>query len=118
MTFIDFIKSSPGATPYEVWMYEIIDREAERLGADLASRVTPAELRERTGTPWLIATNEAMASALERDPSGKLASVPALRAWAASPDGIGNTWINWYVLYYTAYLDGKRSPTLAPMMVA
>jgi hypothetical protein len=39
-----------------------------------------------------------------------LAAVKSLRAWATRPEGIGNTWINWYVMLLKAHISEKRTP--------
>lgn len=107
MTFEDFIETLPGFRSDAVALYLVIDREAVRVGAQLAVRCTPEEHRARTGSAWLEGFNRDQADALERDP--RLAAIPSLRAWAAGPDGIGNTWINLYVALLDAHIEHLRT---------
>jgi hypothetical protein len=34
----------------------------------------------------------------------RLAAIKSLRVWATRPEGIGNTWINWYVALLKAHI--------------
>jgi hypothetical protein len=110
MTFPDFIAADPELTPYARDLFIRIDTEAERIGARIIASTTSDELRQRDGSPWLLSINATMAAALERDPSGWLAAVPALRAWAAMPGGVGNTWVNFYVALLEKHIDHLKQP--------
>lgn len=109
MTFIEHIEDIPGTPAYAIGMYKLIDRQAEKVGAELAKR-HPAvdELLSRPGALWLKESCKELASALERDPTGKLASIKSLRAWAEQPDGVGMTWVNWYATLYIGWLDQQQ----------
>jgi hypothetical protein len=119
MTFIDYIETQPGLTRWAINQYECIDKKAVDMGRRLAVNRDCGVLRALAANPSLSpdcrARNQIMADALERDPTGRLAAVPSLRAWAARPDGIGQTWISWYVVYVNAWIDAQKAPTLVPM---
>ena len=127
MTFVEFIETLPGLGRFAIRRFEHIHDQADLLGAKLAAkdetvlRTRIASLRLRAAdpafSPSLQAQNSLAADALERDPTGKLAAVPALRAWAAQRDGIGNTWINWYVVLLNSYIDAQKAPSIVPMQV-
>jgi hypothetical protein len=106
--FAAFIEEMPGLTDDARRIYLMLDAEAVRVGQRLAARYDPDGLRARTGSPWLIGHCRELADALETDV--RLAAISALRAWAAQPDGIGNTWINWYVRLLDAHIAQRRSP--------
>jgi hypothetical protein len=110
MTFPDFIAADPELTPYARDLFARINAEAERVGARVIANTTSDELHRRGGSPWLLSINATTAAALERDPSGRLAAVPALRAWAAMPDGVGNTWVNFYVALLEKHIDHLKQP--------
>jgi predicted nucleic acid-binding Zn-ribbon protein len=119
MTFIEWLESCPGQPDYAMGMYRRIDAEAEKIGVALANRHQILDdLRTNTGSPWLKETCNALADALEKDPSGKLAAVPSLLAWADERDGIGKTWVRWWVTFYCSWLDAQKAPKLVPMMAA
>jgi len=105
--FATFIEEMPGLTDDARRIYLMIDAEAVRIGGRLAARHDPAELRARTGSPWLVEHCRERADALETD--ARLAAIGALRAWAAQPDGTGNTWINWYVTLLEAHVAQKAT---------
>ena len=109
--FATFIDEMPGLTGDARRIYLMIDAEAVRVGGKLAATHDPAVLRARTGSPWLVEHCREFADALETDV--RLAAIGALRAWAAQPDGIGNTWINWYVRLLKAHIAHEAAPTLA-----
>jgi len=100
--FATYIQEMPGLTDDARRIYRMIDAEAARVGGRLAERHDPGALRARTGSPWLVEHCRELADALETD--ARLAAIGALRAWAAQPDGIGNTWINWYVTLLEAHI--------------
>lgn len=52
----------------------------------------------------------AMANALERDQTGRLAAIRSLRAWAMAPGGIGSHWISWYRNLVIAWIDHEKHP--------
>lgn len=105
--FATFIDDMPGLTDYARRLYRLIDREAARVGERLAAVHDPTVLRARTGSSWLVADCRELADALEID--ARLAAVKSLRAWAAMPDGIGNTWINWYVMLLKAHVEQRKA---------
>jgi len=105
--FATFLQDIPGLTDYARRLYLLIDREAACVGKRLANTHLPATLRMRAGSPWLVAECRELADALEMD--NRLAAIRSLRAWAARPDGIGNTWINWYVALLKAHLQGRAT---------
>jgi hypothetical protein len=109
-TFPQFVATNPKLTPYARAIFLRINAEAERVGARIIVNTTSDDLRQRGGSPWLLSINATMAAALERDPSGRLAAVPALRAWAAMPGGVGNTWVNWYVALLEKHIDHLKQP--------
>jgi hypothetical protein len=109
MTFTQFIEIDPELTPYARDLFARINAEAERVGARIIANTTSDELRARKGSPWLLSINATMAAALERDPSGRLAAVPALRAWAYMAD-IPQMWITWYAVLLEKHIDHLRQP--------
>src|SRR5215470_16749515 len=94
--FATFLDNVPGLTDYTRRLYLLIDRQAVCVGRRLAAAHRQTALRVRAGSPWMVAECHELADALEVD--DRLAAIRSLRAWAARPDGIGNTWINWYVM--------------------
>lgn len=118
-TFIDFIEEQPGLRRFAIAQYSRIDDNALDLGRRIRAGRDIGVLRSLAADPMLSPSlreqNRIMADALERDPSGRLASIPSLRAWAALPDGLGLTWINWYTVYVNAWLDAQKAPPLVPM---
>jgi hypothetical protein len=113
--FATFLEDMPDLTNYARCLYLLIDRQAVRVGRRLAAAHRPSALRARTGSPWIVAECHGLADALEMD--GRLAAIRSLRAWAARPDGIGNTWINWYVTLLEAHLrecaSGQKETEMA-----
>src|SRR5690349_11118658 len=107
--FSTFIEQMPGLTEDARRLYLTIDAEATRVGNRLAAMHEPAALRTRTGSSWLVEHCRELADALETDV--RLAAIGPLRAWAAQPDGIGNTWINWYVTLLKAHIAVEGAPT-------
>ena len=105
--FATFIEQMPGLGDYARRMYLMIDREAVRVGKGLAATHDPVMLRACTGSPWLTEHCRELADALEIDV--RLAAIKSLRAWAAQPDGIGNTWINWYVTLLKAHIEHEAA---------
>jgi len=93
--FATFIADMPGLTDYARRLYLLIDQQAICVGKRIAAAQRPNALRPRAGSPWIVAERRELAGALKAD--DRLAAIKSLRAWAARPDGIGNTWINWYV---------------------
>jgi hypothetical protein len=110
MDFPDFIAADPELTPYARDLFLRINAEAERVGARIIANTTSDELRQRGGSPWLLSINATMAAALERDPSGRLAAVPALRAWAYMAD-IPQMWITWYAALLEKHIDHLKQPS-------
>jgi hypothetical protein len=109
--FATFLEQMPGLTDDARRLYLMIDAEAVRVGDKLARMRDPAQLRRpRDGSPWLVGHRHELADALETDV--RLAAIPSLRAWAAQPDGIGNTWINWYVTLLKAHIE-ESAPRVA-----
>jgi hypothetical protein len=109
--FRTFIEDMPGLTDDARRIYLMIDAEAVRVGGRLAAAHDPADLRAHSGSPWLVEHCRELADALETDV--RLAAIATLRAWAAQPDGIGNTWINWYVALLKAHIEHKAARPLA-----
>ena len=99
--FATFIEDVPGLTDYARRLYLLIDQQAVGVGKRLAAAHRPTALHARVGSPWMVAEHRELAGALEAD--DRLAAIKSLRAWAARPDGIGNTWINWYVTLLKAH---------------
>ena len=99
--FATFIEDVPGLTDYARRLYLLIDQQAVGVGKRLAAAHRPTALHARVGSPWMVAEHRELAGALEAD--DRLAAIKSLRAWAARPDGIGNTWINWYVALLKAH---------------
>jgi hypothetical protein len=106
--FITFLEQMPGLTDDARRLYLMIDAQAVRVGEKLAATHEPAALHTRRGPPWLVEHCHDLADALATDV--RLAAVPSLRAWAAQPDGIGNTWINWYVTLLKAHIAEDAAP--------
>ena len=115
MTLLEYInKREPQA--YARAQYATCDRRALQIGAGLLRRQHHVdELRMRRGSPWLEATCQQMADAIERDPSGRLLAAPLLME--SSINGTERTWLRWYVAHLISWLDGRKAPDLAPMMV-
>src|SRR5690349_19104267 len=107
--FVTFLEQMPGLTDDARRLYQMIDAEAVRIGEKLAAAHNPADLRSRGGSPWLVEHCRELSDALMTDV--RLAAIPSLRAWAAQPDGIGNTWINWYVTLLKAHMEENIAPT-------
>ena len=51
----------------------------------------------------MMAECHGLAEALDAD--ARLAAIKSLRSWATRPEGIGNTWINWYVTLLKAHVQ-------------
>ena len=105
--FATFIADMPGLTDYARRLYLLIDRHAIRVGRRLAAMHRSTALRARAGSPWLVAECHALAEALDTD--ARLAAIKSLRAWATRPDGIGNTWINWYVALLKTHISEVKT---------
>jgi hypothetical protein len=105
--FATFLNKMPGLTDYARRLYLLIDRQAVCVGRRLAAAHHATALRVRAGSPWMVAECHELANALAMD--GRLAAIRSLRAWAARPAGIGNTWINWYVTLLEAHLEEKAA---------
>ena len=101
--FATFLDNMPGLTDYARRLYLLIDQHAVCAGRRLAATHHPTDLRVRAGSPWLVAECHELADALEVD--DRLAAIRSLRAWAARPEGIGNTWINWYVTLLKVHIE-------------
>jgi len=106
--FATFLEQMPGLTDDARRLYLMIDAEAVCIGENLAATHNPADLSSREGSPWLVEHCREFSDALATDV--RLAAVPSLRAWAAQPDGIGNTWINWYVTLLRAHVEENVAP--------
>src|SRR5262249_3288309 len=106
--FATFLEQMPGLTDDARRLYLMIDAEAVRVGEEQAARHNLADLRIRPGSPWMVGHRRELSDALATDV--RLAAVPSLRAWAAQPDGIGNTWINWYVTLLKAHIQENIAP--------
>jgi hypothetical protein len=104
--FATFIADVPGLTDYARRLYLLIDRQAVHVGNRLAAMHRSTALRGRTASPWLVAQCHDLAEALDTDV--RLAAIKSLRVWATRPEGIGNTWINWYVALLKAHISEKR----------
>jgi hypothetical protein len=104
--FATFIADVPGLTDYARRLYLLIDRQAICVGRRLAATHSSTALRARAGSAWMVAECHELAEALETD--ARLAAIKSLRAWAMRPEGIGNTWINWYVSLLKAHLSEKK----------
>jgi hypothetical protein len=109
MDFLQFVAADPELTPYARALFLRVNAEAERVGTRIIANTTSDELRRRDGSPWLLSINATMAAALERDPSGRLAAVPALRAWAYIAD-IPQMWIGLYVALLEKHIDHLKQP--------
>jgi hypothetical protein len=103
--FATFIADVPGLTDYARRLYLLIDRQAVQVGKRLAAMHRSTALRGRTGSPWMVAQCHDLAEALDTD--ARLAAIKSLRVWATRPEGIGNTWINWYVALLKAQISEK-----------
>ena len=103
--FATFIADVPGLTHYARSLYLLIDRQAVHVGRQLASMHRSAALRARAGAPWMVAQCHDVAEALDTD--ARLAAIKSLRAWATRPEGIGNTWINWYVALLRTHIEKR-----------
>jgi hypothetical protein len=112
MTFSQFVAADPELTPYARALFLRVNAEAERVGARIIVNTTSDELRQRGGSPWLLSINTTMAAALERDPSGRLAAVPALRAWSYMAD-IPQMWIGLYAALLEKHIDHLKQPLAA-----
>jgi hypothetical protein len=106
--FATFIADVPDLTDYARRLYLLIDRQAICIGRRLAAMHKLTALRTRAGSPWIVAERHGLSEALDTD--ARLAAIKSLRAWATRPDGIGNTWINWYVALLKAHISAKRTP--------
>lgn len=125
--FIDFIEEMPGLERYAFRMYERIDNTAVKAGLQLAPQEDWQRqefieaLRKSASAPCLSemlrGQKSRMADALERDPTGRLAAIPSLRAWAARYD-IDSHWISWYCALVNAWIDAQKASAakLVPMM--
>lgn len=117
--FIEYIESQPGLRSYAIEMYRRIDHNAVKAGAQLKG-TNIETLRLAAQQPMLTPDNRSrkliMADALERDPTGRLAAIPSLRAWAERYS-VGQTFINWYVVLINAWIDSQKAAaaTLVPM---
>jgi hypothetical protein len=100
--FATFIADAPGLTEYARRLYLLIDRQAIHVGQQLAALHGSPALRTRAGSPWMLAECRNLAEALDTDE--RLAAIKSLRVWATRPEGIGNTWINWYVALLKAHI--------------
>jgi len=106
--FATFIADVPGLTDYTRRLYLLIDRQAVQIGKRLAAMHRSTALRGCTGSPWMVAQSHDLAEALDTD--ARLAAIKSLRVWATRHEGIGNTWINWYVALLKAHISEKRQP--------
>jgi len=104
--FATFIADVPGLTDYARHLYLLIDRQAIRVGRRLAVAHRSTALCTRVGSPWILAECDGLADALDTDV--RLAAIKSLRAWATRSEGIGNTWINWYVALLQAHISEKK----------
>jgi len=105
--FATFLEDMPGLTDYARRLHLLIDRQAICVGKRLAAAHRPIALPVRAGSPWIVAECRELADALEVD--SRLAAIKSLRAWAARPNGIGNTWINWYVTLLNAHVQERAA---------
>jgi len=110
--FAIFITDLPGLTDYARRLYLLIDRQAICVGRRLAAMHRSTALRAHAGPPWIVAECQGLAEALDTD--ARMAAIKSLRAWATRPEGIGNTWINWYVLLLKAQISEKQKQPNAP----
>jgi hypothetical protein len=104
--FATFIANMPGLTDCARRHYLLIDRQAIGVGRRLAATHKSTALRARVGSPWMMAECHGLAESLDTD--ARLAAIKSLRAWATRPEGIGNTWINWYVALLKAHISEKK----------
>lgn len=113
--FATFLEDMPGLTDYARRLHLLIDRQAVCVGKRLAAAHRTTAPPVRAGSPWMVAERRELADALEVD--DRLAAIKSLRAWAARPNGIGNTWINWYVTLLKAHVQeraaGRRDAHIA-----
>jgi hypothetical protein len=105
--FATFLEDVAGLTDYARRLYLLIDRQAVCVGRRLSAVHRPTALRGRAGPPWVVAECRELADALKVD--DRLAAIKSLRAWAARPNGIGNTWINWYVTLLKAHVQERAA---------
>lgn len=118
LTFREHIEAMPGLEPYAIDQYEVLYGHAVRLGAQIVARETRKRFLALQGTPFVRGANKEITDALERDPTGRLASIKSLKAWALMPDGLGIRWVTWFVPLLTSYLASQhKAPPLVPMMV-
>jgi hypothetical protein len=114
LTFPDFVAADPELTPYARDLFARINAQAEIVGAAILATRDPAVLRSRSRDPntclWLNEQNRIMADALERDPSGRLAAVPALRAWSYMAD-IPQMWIGLYAVLLEKHINHLKQPS-------
>jgi hypothetical protein len=103
--FATFIADAPGLSEYARRLYLLIDRQAIHAGQQLAAIHRSTALRTRVGSPWMVVECHNLAEALDADE--RLAAIKSLRAWATRPEGIGNTWINWYVALLKAHIRDR-----------
>ena len=103
--FATFIAGVPGLTEYARRLYLLIDRQAIHVGQQLAAMHKSTALRTRAGSPWMVVECRNLAEALAIDE--RLAAIKSLRAWATRSEGIGNTWINWYVALLKAHIQER-----------
>src|SRR5262249_62077861 len=106
--FAAFLEQMPGLTDDARRLYLMINAEAIRVGETLAATHNPPDLHTHPGSRWMVEHRRELSDALATDV--RLAAVPSLRAWAAQPDGIGNTWINWYVTLLKAHIQENIAP--------
>lgn len=118
MTFEDYVSEMPGLSDHARRMYLLIDAKAACVGEKMIASYDLDDLRSRSGSPWLQGFCNDIADAIERDPSGRLAASPSLRAWAAGPDGIGNSWINFYIALLQAHIEHEHERAPRPQLVA
>ena len=104
--FATFIADVPGLTDCARRLYLLIDRRAFCVGRRLSAMHRSTALRARAGSPWMMAECHGLAEALDTD--ARLAAIKSLRAWATRPEGIGNTWINWYVALLKAHISEEK----------
>lgn len=114
-SLLDFIENEPGLAPYAIDMYRLIDRQAEILISKKA-RENPADLRARTGTPFITENAKERADAIERDPTLRLWVLTDLRAWAVAVE-LEQHWISWYAGKVLLWSAAQKAPSIVPMMV-
>ena len=115
--FIDFVETDPGLPAWTIAQYKRIDKQAVKAGLIL-NKKDIRSLRLLAADPKLSpdcrSRNAIMADSLERDPTGRLAAVPSLRAWADKYD-VEQLWVSWYVTRVNAWLDASKAPPLVPL---